>query len=287
MRTIRLVIEYDGTAFAGWQIQLGRDGPPSVQGALQAGLSQLVKEPVRVRGASRTDAGVHARGQVVAFETTKDTIPLRAFERGLVALLPPSLVVRKVELAEDGWDPRRTSRGKRYRYTFWNDVAPTALERDRAWFVRTPLDLAAMQAAADRLLGTHDFEAFRSAGCDAKHAVRTMYELRVWRGEYARVHFDVVGNAFCRNMVRIFAGNLRDVGLRRMTPDDVGALLSSRDRAEGAMTAPPQGLCLEEVIYDDRLPPRPKPGRDVAPSTAAGRIDEALAVDDGVDGGDE
>lgn len=288
MRTIRLVIEYDGTPFSGWQLQLGTDGAPTVQGALEAGLTELVKEPIRVRGASRTDAGVHARGQVAAFETTKDTLPLRAFERGLVAQLPPTVVVRKVELAEERWDPRRMSRGKRYRYTFWNDVAPTALERHRSWFVRTPLDLEAMQRAADRLLGTHDFEAFRSAGCDARHAVRTMYEIRVWRGEYARVHVDVVGNAFCRNMVRIFAGNLRDVGLRRRTPDDVGALLSSRDRASGAMTAPPQGLCLEEVIYDDRLPPRPKQGRDVAGSTAASEIVEASGDGGDVDdGGDE
>lgn len=256
MRTIRLVIEYDGTPFSGWQLQREDGGLPTVQGALEAAISILIGDQVRVRAASRTDAGVHARGQVVAFDTARDTLPLRAFERGLFPYLPPTLVVRRVELAEDGWSPRHASRGKHYRYTYWNDAAPTALDRHRAWFVRAPLDLERMQSAGAHLVGTHDFEAFRSAGCDAPHAVRTMYKIDVTRGDYARVHLDIVGNAFVRNMVRIFAGNLRDVGLGRMTPDQMRVLIESRDRAAGGMTAPAHGLCLEEVIYDDRLPPR-------------------------------
>jgi tRNA pseudouridine38-40 synthase len=113
-----------------------------------------------------------------------------------------------------------------------------------------------MKNAATHLLGTHDFEAFRSAGCDAKHAIRTLFTVEVSRGDYSRVHLDVVGNAFVRNMVRIIAGNLRDVGLGRMTPDGLFRVLESRDRTKGAMTAPAHGLCLEEVIYDDRLPDR-------------------------------
>lgn len=258
MRTIRLVLEYDGTAFGGWQIQPEARGP-TAQGALEAALSRLTREEIHVRAASRTDAGVHARGQVVAFETSKASIPLRAFERGLIPLLPRALVVRRAELAEEGWDPRRTSRGKHYRYTYWNDPSPTALDRDRAWFVRIPLDLGAMRDAARHLIGTHDFEAFRSAGCDAPHAVRTIHRIEVSRGEYARIHLDVIGNAFVRNMVRIIAGNFRDVGLGRLSSDGLKAILDSRDRTRGSMTAPAHGLCLEEVIYDDRLPPRPKP----------------------------
>jgi tRNA pseudouridine38-40 synthase len=254
-RTIRLVIEYDGTAFAGWQLQ---DNAPTVQGALEYALAKMLDEPVRVRAASRTDAGVHARGQVVAFSTSRETIPLRAYERGLGIHLPPALVIRRADDVEEGWDPRRSSRGKRYRYTYWNDENPTAIDRHRAWFVRKPLELEAMNAAARHLIGTHDFEAFRSTGCDAPHAIRTMYEMRIYRGEYARVHLEIVGNAFVRNMVRIIAGNLRDVGLGRMTPDELARLLEAKDRTQGAMTAPAHGLCLEEVIYDDRLPPRPK-----------------------------
>jgi tRNA pseudouridine38-40 synthase len=258
VRTIRLLVEYDGTAFHGWAIQPEAQQTKTVQGTLEGALSSLTKEPIRVRAASRTDAGVHARGQVVAFETTKDNIPMRGFVRGMNALLPPMLVVRDAVVVEDGWDPRRTSRGKRYRYTYWNDEAPTAIDRKRAWYVRTPFDLDAMRAAAGVLVGTHDFEAFRSAQCEAKHAVRTIYRIEISRGAHSEVHVDVVGNAFVRNMVRIIAGNLRDVGLRRMTADDVKRVLESKDRKLGAMTAPAHGLTLEEVIYDDRLPPRPK-----------------------------
>ncbi len=260
MRTIRLILEYEGTAFHGWARQPPEQKKATVQGALEEALSRLTQEPIRTRAASRTDAGVHARGQVVAFETSKDNIPLRGFVRGMNALLPAALCVRDATVVEDGWDPRRTSRGKRYRYTYWNHEAPSALDNKRAWYVRTPFDLEAMQAAAQHLVGTHDFEAFRSAGCDARHAIRTIYSMDLSRGEYARVHLVIIGNAFLRNMVRIIAGNLRDVGLGRMTPDSVKAVLDSRDRTKGAMTAPPHGLTLEEVYYDDRLPARPSPG---------------------------
>jgi tRNA pseudouridine38-40 synthase len=270
VRTVRLVIEYDGTAFHGWTVQKPRATPPegsdeeeldrarTVQGTLEAALSALTKEPIRARAASRTDAGVHARGQVVAFETTRDNIPMKAFVRGTNQIMPPMLVVREATVVEDGWDPRRTSRGKRYRYTFWNDEAPSAIDRKRTWHVRTALDLEAMRAAAAHLIGQHDFQAFRSAQCEAKHAIRTVYKIDIFKAEHAEVTVEVVGNAFVRNMVRIIAGNMRDVGLRRITPDHVKRVLESRDRTLGAMTAPPHGLTLEEVIYDDRLPPRPK-----------------------------
>lgn len=269
MRTVRLVLEYDGTAFHGWSLQKPRPTPAdstdeaerlrsrTVQGTLEAALSELTKEPIRARAASRTDAGVHARGQVVAFDTTKDNIPMKAFVRGMNAIMPPMLVVREAAVVEDGWNPRGTSRGKRYRYTFWNAEAPSAIDRKRTWHVRTPLDLDAIRAAAAHLIGQHDFEAFRSAQCEAKHAIRTIYAINISRGEHCEVHVEIIGNAFVRNMVRIIAGNFRDVGLRRMTPDDVRAVLESRDRKKGAQTAPPHGLTLEEVIYDDRLPPRP------------------------------
>jgi tRNA pseudouridine38-40 synthase len=258
LRTIRLIIEYDGTCFGGWQIQEGVERRlPTVQGELEEAISKLSREPIRVRAASRTDAGVHARGQVVAFDTTKESLPMKAYEQGLRALLHPALVIRKAEVAEPEWDPRRTSRGKRYRYTYWNDRTFSALDRHRAWYVRDPFDLDRMRAGAAVLAGTHDFEAFRSAGCDAKHAVRTLYALAIERGEYSRVHLDVVGNAFVRNMVRIIAGNIRDVGTGRRTVEDLRAILESKDRTKGGMTAPPHGLCLEEVIYDDRLPARP------------------------------
>lgn len=260
-RTIKLIVEYDGTNFAGWQIQ--DPGRATVQGALQEAVYRMTGERLRVRAASRTDAGVHARGQVAAFDTAKANIPVHGFERGLGTFMPGSVAIRRAEEVEAGWDPRRTSRGKRYRYTYWVDRQPTALDRNRAWFVRGTLDRTAMQEAARHLIGTHDFEAFRSAGCVARHAVRTLYTVDVVEGSYCRLHLDVVGNAFVRNMVRIIAGNLKEVGEGRLQPSDMARILASRDRTAGGVTAPPHGLCLEEVIYDDRLPPRPEEDQDL------------------------
>lgn len=263
-RTVRLIVEYDGTSFSGWQVQHGAQARPTVQGVLADALGRMCQEPVSVRGASRTDAGVHARGQVAAFDTTRGQIPLVGFERGPRAFLPPEVVVRRAEVAPPGWDPRRAARGKRYVYTFWNDRAPAAIDRARTWWIRRPLDLDRMREAARDLLGTHDFEAFRAAGCVAKHAVRTLYALDLRPGAHARVELEVVGNAFVRNMVRIIAGTLAEVGVGKRSPDSVRDVLARRSRAGAGMTAPPQGLCLEEVIYDDRLPPRPEDDRDLS-----------------------
>lgn len=257
MRTIKLTIEYDGTAFHGWQAQHYPNPPRTVQGCLQEALASMCQAPVILKGASRTDAGVHARGQVAAFTTDRDQIPVVGFERGLSRLTPREVCVRRAEEVELGWDPKRTSRGKRYRYVIWNDRCASALDRDRAWWVPRALDLERMQVAASHLVGTHDFEAFRSSGCSAKHAVRSIYGVTVRRAEAHRVEIEVLGNAFVRNMVRIIAGNLVEVGYGAMTPDDLKRVLDSRDRKEGGVTAPGHGLYLEEVIYDDRLPPRP------------------------------
>ncbi len=256
-RTVKLVVEYDGTRFAGWQLQGHLPREKTIQGALEHAIEQMTHAPTRVRAASRTDAGVHARGQVVVFETRRESIPIHGFERGISSYLPDSIVVRRAELVPAGWDPRRQSRGKRYRYIFWNDRRPTALDRHRAWWVKGLLDLSAMREGAAVLVGTHDFEAFRSSGCEAKHAVRTLYAVEVEEAEYQRVYLEVIGNAFVRNMVRIIAGNLAAVGLGRMSPATLREVLEGRDRTRGAMTAPAHGLCLEEVIYDDRLPARP------------------------------
>lgn len=267
MPTLRLVVEYDGTAYSGWQIQEGPGAPETVQGVLERALRTFCDHPVRVRGASRTDAGVHARGQVVAFETDRENIPAIGFERGLRRHLPPDIAVRSAERVACGWDPRRTSRGKRYIYTLYNHPNPSALLRDRAWWIRGAMDAEALRAGARNFLGTHDFEAFRAVGCVAKHAVRTVHDVEL-RGGPAPEALEIVvlGNAFVRNMVRIMAGTLVEVGLGRRAPESVAEALVSRRRADAGVTAPPQGLCLDEVIYDDRLPPRPKNDADLAPS---------------------
>lgn len=260
MRTIRLKVEYDGTDFAGWQEQ---GALPTVQGELQRAVEALVQKPTKVRGASRTDAGVHARGQVAAFDVDDDRIPLIGFQRGLNTHLPPSVAVWDVAEAPVGWDPRRTSRGKRYVYRYWEGPVRTALLRRQTWHVRSELDLDAMAQAGRALLGTHDFESFRASGCVAKHAVRTIYDLQIERGPERRVDLWVVGNAFVRNMVRIIAGHLADVGRGRLPVGSVAEALAARDRTRAGPTAPPQGLTLWEVVYDDRLPPRPSDDVDV------------------------
>ena len=264
MRTLKLIVEYDGTGFHGFQIQTA-DGKPSrtVQGALAAALLQMTGESVTVYGASRTDAGVHARGQVVSFDLQASAIALRGFQRGLTTLIGDDFAVRSAEEVEPGWRPRTDVRGKRYRYTFWNDATPSALDRRRSWFVRDKMDLSRLEEAAQVLVGTHDFEAFRAAGCSAKHAVRTIYEIRVIPGDYARLHVDVIGNAFVRNMVRIICGNLKAVATGQMSTGQLVEVLAGRDRSKGGVTAPAHGLCLEEVIYDSRLPKKPKSDVDV------------------------
>ncbi len=270
-RALSAVIEYDGTGFSGWQ----RQGEQrTVQRALEDALSAMCDETIRLRAASRTDAGVHARGQIIKFTTSRHKIPLYGFERGLNARLPRDIVVRKMVEVDPDWDPRGAARGKHYRYTLWHDPLPTALDRNRAWWVRGKLDLEAMQRGADRMVGTHDFEAFRSAGCASPHAVRTMYQVRVTRGERAYVHVDILGNAFCRNQVRIMVGTLREVADGRRAPEAVAHALATRVRADAGVTAPPEGLCLEEVIYDERLPPKPKPTHTRAEARAGAELDD-------------
>ena len=253
MRTVCLIIEYDGTEYSGWQLQ---EGVPTVQGEIERAISELIDERPRVRAASRTDAGVHAAGQVVAFDIENSSIPLSAFELGLSSKLPRSIAVRSASEPAAGWDPKRSSRGKRYCYTFYNHRRPSPLRRYYSWHVPQPLDEVAMHAAAQVFVGTHDFESMRSAQCVAEHAVRTMYSAEV-RREGDEVCFEIVGNAFVRNMVRVMAGTLRDAGIGKLDAERVKKILAALDRTQAGMTAPPEGLCLMEVIYDERLPPRP------------------------------
>lgn len=245
MRNIRLLLEYDGTDYAGWQLQ---PGERTLQGALEEALSALVKAPVRVNASGRTDAGVHALGQVANFHT-ESTAPLKAFVRGTNALLPRDVSVRRADEVPLDFDSRRSARGKTYRYRIQNAPTPSALARRTSWWLSGALDAEAMQRAAQALVGCHDYEAFRSAGCDAAHANREIYSAQVRReGEF--IDFTVRGSGFLRHMVRIIAGTLVEVGFGRMDAAEMPALLASRDRNLAGMTAPAQGLTLIEVYYD-------------------------------------
>lgn len=240
----RVVLEYDGTAFAGWQLQPGQR---TVQLVVEQALARLVQHPVRISASGRTDAGVHARGQVASFVTTASRTP-RAVVDGLGALLPEDVSAVDADVVPLDFDPRRDAIEKWYRYRWVVRRGRSPLRRHRAWHLRGPLDLARMRAAAPALLGRHDFSAFRASGCTAAHPVRAVREL-VFTEVDDEVVLDVRGEAFLRHMVRIVAGTLTEVGLGRRAPAWVGEVLASRDRTRAGPTAPPGGLTLMQVSY--------------------------------------
>lgn len=249
---IRLVVEYDGTDLCGWQRQANG---PTVQQHLEDALAAMLDHPVRVTGASRTDAGVHARGQVATFETER-TIPFHGIRRGVNARLPPSIAVVGADLAPDDFHPRHSATGKRYRYTVLARQDRSPRWHRRAWHRPRKIDVDAMAEAARAFLGTHDFAAFRAADCDAPTTTRRMDLVGVTCPEPGILTLDVHGTAFLRNMVRIMAGTLVEVGEGRLQAAEVTEILASRDRTRAGQTAPPHGLELMEVLYDGSRPYR-------------------------------
>jgi tRNA pseudouridine38-40 synthase len=241
---LKLTLEYDGTDFVGWQVQPnGR----SVQEELEKGIERLCGEPVRVTGAGRTDAGVHARGQVASLRAPRD-LPMKAWTAGLNALLPDDLACVRAETAPEGFDARRWARGKRYTYTILCTAVRSPLERGRAWEIRRPLDVDAMRRAAPALLGPHDFSAFRAADCPARTTVREIRRLDI-RQSGERTEIAAEATAFLKHMVRNIVGTLVEVGHGRRAADSLAALLEGRDRTRAGPTAPAHGLCLDEVFY--------------------------------------
>jgi tRNA pseudouridine38-40 synthase len=243
-RTLRLVVEYDGTSLAGWQRQ---DGQPTVQGWLEKAFRQMTGQEVLVRGAGRTDAGVHAEGQVASVEVVSP-IPNIGFLRGLNCQLPPEIAVLEVTDMPAGFDARHDARGKIYRYQVWNHPVRSPRWARYAWHVYDALEVHAMREAGAVLLGERDFRAFRSSHCDRTNTVRIIRRLDIRRSG-ALVALEVEGTAFLRNMVRIIAGTLVAVGKGRMSTGEVAALLASGDRTKAGVTAPACGLTLVKVVY--------------------------------------
>ena len=251
MRNIRLVVEYDGSELHGWQRQAG---VPTVQQHLEESLAQLLQHATQVTGASRTDAGVHARGQVASFRTEKP-IPLHGIRRGLNSLLPEAIAIRSATEMPEEFHPRFSATGKHYRYTLLVAADRSPRWRTRAWHHPEALDVHAMIAASRALIGEHDFAAFRAAGCTAKTTLRRVESVTFTRlGDLLEV--DVRGNAFLRNMVRILVGTLTEVGTGRRPIAQVAEILASKDRTKAGITAPPQGLELMAVHYDGTRVPR-------------------------------
>lgn len=250
IRHCRATVEYDGAAYNGWQVQ--KNGP-SVQGEMEKALLRLTGEAIRVRGAGRTDAGVHARGQTAAFPLPPG-IPMEKVPEALNSRLPADIAVARAGEVDASFDPRRHCVCKQYAYSFTYGRIRSALERGRAWHVRRPLDADAMRRAAALFLGVHDFTSFCNQERAGKDNVRTIErsELVVLpddsAGRPGRLYV-VEGRSFLYNMVRALAGTLVEVGTGRFGVADIEGMLGEKRRAAAGQSAPPWGLCLEWTLY--------------------------------------
>jgi len=251
MQNVRLTIAYDGSAFHGWQFQ---PGVPTIQGALDDAASKITQEKIIVHGASRTDTGVHALGQVAHFKT-HSTLSALEFQRALNALLPPAIRIMAAEEVGMDFHARWQSQGKTYRYRIFRGRVLPPFEYRRALHVPWPLDEAAMAAAARHFEGEHDFTSFAaSSGSEEddrdRNMVRALYSSEIVR-ENDEIAYVVRGKSFLRYMVRKIVGTLLEVGKGRLAPDDIPRILEARDRKRSGPTVPPEGLYLVSIDYPD------------------------------------
>ena len=253
----RAVVAYDGTAYQGWPAQ---PSGATVQQTIESALSTVLREPVRIVAAGRTDAGVHARGQVIAFDAhavmsaepaagdSAGHSPLARALRSVNAVLPVDVVLRTLEIADPGFDPRHDAVHRGYRYRIWNAEVRSPFERTRAWHVREALDDGAMRDAAAVFAGDHDFASFQGADDVPRPSAREVTRSELRRdGEI--LEYLIEANSFARHMVRNIVGLLVEIGRGRLPSTTAAALLEARDRRLAPAPAPPQGLCLEWVRY--------------------------------------
>lgn len=246
MHNFRITIAYDGSRYHGWQ-RLKNEH--TIQGKIEAVLSEMVGHQVEIHGAGRTDAGVHARAQVAHFKIQTTYSP-KEIAQYLNRYLPEDIAVTDCAYAEERFHARLNATGKRYVYRIWNSDVPDVFARKYLYRMEEPLDVEKMRQAAGELIGRHDFRAFCGNKKMKKSTVRTLYRAEVEQiGAEVRMTFEATG--FLQNMVRILAGTLMEVGLGKRTPDDVRPILESGMRAEAGITMPPQGLILDAVFYDN------------------------------------
>lgn len=243
---IALGIEYDGTAYNGWQRQRAGEG---VQAYLESALAKVANESIEVCCAGRTDTGVHASGQVVHFDTGSERSE-RGWLLGANTYLPDDVAVTWVKPVPDDFHARFSALSRSYRYIILNRLVRSALNRNRAWWVYQDLDAQRMHDSAQALLGKHDFSAFRAAGCQASTAVRELSAISVAR-EGDKIVLDVTANAFLQRMVRNITGALVEIGAGEKPADSLPAILAGRDRKSAGIAAPPHGLTLVQVAYPD------------------------------------
>ena len=244
MKNIKLIIEYDGTNYYGWQKQ---NDKVTIQGTLEEAVRNLTKEENEVIGCSRTDSGVHARGFVASFKT-ESTVPPHKFREAINYRLPDDIVVLSSEEVSEDFHPRYLAKGKTYEYTIYNNLVPTALNRTFSYHYKYPLDIEAMKDACQFFKGTHDFKAFRSEGSSVKTTVRTIYDVNIKiDGDFIKI--SVSGDGFLYNMVRIIVGTLINVGRGKTDATSILEIINKKDRSLAGDCVPPYGLFLKEVYY--------------------------------------
>jgi tRNA pseudouridine38-40 synthase len=245
VKNFKIIIEYDGTSYHGWQRQ---PNGPSIQQAIEDALQTMTRQNITLIGSGRTDAGVHALGQTANFkcETRLDPGEL---QKGLNSLLPGDIVIRQCQIAHQEFHARYDVQSKRYRYWILNSPLPTAIGRQYSWWVRSALDIPAMQEAADMIIGEHDFKAFEATGSPRGHTRRRVVQALWERQTRGRITFDISADGFLRYMVRNIVGTLVWVGLHKITPARFQEVLNSMDRTHAGATAPARGLFLMEVSY--------------------------------------
>jgi tRNA pseudouridine38-40 synthase len=244
-RKLALIVEYDGTRYHGFQAQ---SGVPTIQGALESALAKVTGEKIRVVGAGRTDAGVHATGQVISFRCVS-RLSLQTLIRAVNFYLPMDIAVKSGNIVEDGFNARRDAISREYRYTIYNSPTPSPLQRDYTYFVPVPLDTDAMNEACQALLGKQDFASF-TGPMRGKRTERNVYKAKVHR-EGESVFFDMVADSFLPKQVRTTVGSLARVGLWKLTVEDFKGIIQAKRPGLAAPVAPAHGLCLIQVDYPE------------------------------------
>ena len=247
MRNIKLIIEYDGTNYCGWQVQ---ENGPSIQAEIEKALLSVTGEAISINGSGRTDAGVHARGQAASF-ITESSIPPEKFAYALNNKLPEDIVIKESGEVPLDFHARFSAVGKKYSYLVINSRFPSALLRNHAYHVNycERLDIDKIKIAAEAFIGTYDFSGFMAAGSKVSNTVRTIYDISIEQ-EGELIRFIYKGSGFLYNMIRIITGTLLYTGIGKINPQDIKDIILSKDRERAGVTVPAQGLYLEEVYYD-------------------------------------
>lgn len=245
MRNIKLTIEYDGKCYNGWQKQPTK---LNIQGEIERAIFKVTGEETELIGSGRTDAGVHALGQVANFKTNS-SIPINKFAMAINSQLKESILIKDAQEVDERFHSRYNAKRKTYRYTINNSKYGTALYRNLEYCFPVKLDIKKMQEAVKYFIGEHDFKAFKASGTSSKTSVRIIYDADV-KCENEKIFIELTGNGFLYNMVRIISGTLLDVGLGKIKPEEIQNILEEKDRTKAGKTLPPHGLCLVKVEYE-------------------------------------